>query len=175
MPYVPVFSFHHQHLVWFVFSQKQRGCRDATEAPEGPPVAPCWDSLGLGQRLWSCFQMFLLMGKKHVGRCSRKRILPNAAGAKTQCGLESRWAVWVLLAAERLVLWKWFGRGSMSMNYWRIRDDDDDDDGQAAVDRHNTCFHPVHGCCAVMIIKQWHHLYSWTDWYWSLLFHIFRF
>lgn len=65
------------------------GHSDATEAPEGPPVAPCSERLGLGQCLWSRFQMFLLMGKKHVGRRSWKRILPNTAGAKTQSDLES--------------------------------------------------------------------------------------
>lgn len=33
-----------------------------------------------------------------------KEILPNTAGAKTQSGPDSRRAVWVLLAGERLVL-----------------------------------------------------------------------
>lgn len=96
----------------------------------GAPRPPCWERLGPGQRLWSCFQMFPLMGEKHVGRRSLKRILPNTAGAKTQSGPDSRRAVWVLLAGERLVLWMWFGRGSVSMNYWRISNDGD---GQAFV------------------------------------------
>lgn len=96
----------------------------------GAPRPPCWERLGPGQRLWSCFQMFPLMGEKHVGRRSLKRILPNTAGAKTQSGPDSRRAGRVLLAGERLVLWMWFGRGSVSMNYWRISNDGD---GQAFV------------------------------------------
>lgn len=110
----------------------------------GAPWTPCRERLGPGWRLWSRFQMFPLMGKKHVGRRSQKRILPNAAGAKTQSGSDSRRAVRALLAGERLVLWKRFGRDSMSMNYWRICNDRD---GQAFVfapsPPHSRCSRPA--------------------------------
>lgn len=124
-PYVLLVFFYGQHLVWFVLAVAA-GQQRCYRGSWGAPVAPRWER----QHHWSHFQMFLLMGKKHAGRRSWKRILPNAAGAKTQSGCEWQRAVWVLLAGERLVLRKWFGPGSASMNYWRISDDDDDD-GQA--------------------------------------------
>ncbi len=86
--------------------------------------------------------------QKHVGCRSQKRILPNTHAAKTQSGLDSRRALWVLLAGERFMSWKWCGRGGVSMNYWRISDDDD---GQTlyllllllAVDRRSRCSRPA--------------------------------
>lgn len=139
--------------------------------PRGPPAGSVLDR---GQRLWSRFQMFPSTAKEDP---PKRRWSQNSI----RLGLSASGRA--LLAGGRLVLWERFGRDSMSMNYWRISNDDD---GQAFV------FAPSPPGCGqnradaplvqlvwffwemtVMMIKWWHHLYSWTNWDW-LLWLIFR-
>lgn len=140
MPCVFLFFFSGQNIVWFVVTEAagQQRCS------WGPPWPPCWDRLGPGHRLWSCFQMFPLMGEKYVGRRSQKKILPNVAGAKTQSGFRMGVAMSILRGFYwqenisrcesdlALAAWVWIIEGLVMMVMMMLL---------PLLDRHNRCFH----------------------------------
>lgn len=89
LPNVLLFSFHHRHLVWVVFWLKQRGCRDTTEAPEGPLWPPAGnhldrdDAFGHTSKCFHWWARNVLDGVPERGSSSQteQQPKPNQAGS----------------------------------------------------------------------------------------------
>lgn len=77
-----LFPFYHSKPLWdqqLVWLPLHNGNKDATVVLWGAPGSmcwgpqtPCWDRLGRGHSLWSCFQMFPLIGRNMLDAVSKE-------------------------------------------------------------------------------------------------------